>query len=121
MRITAKTGVLFSTRAASPFFESSSNPVVNLFSAKYSTLSYIAASVGLEKYLFKCFLGNVSLAAGYQAAHSDGLLHNQFDHGPVATVQVYFSKLALPGMGLGMAYNVNKNVFQYALNMGISF
>jgi hypothetical protein len=66
-------------------------------------------------------LGNVALAVQYQVSHSDGFLHNQFDHGPVATAQVYFSKVALPGMGLGVAYNVNKNIFLYAVNMGISF
>ncbi|MDR0526711.1 MAG: hypothetical protein LBG79_02670, partial [Spirochaetaceae bacterium] len=78
--------------------------------------------LGLEKYLFKFKFGTVSLLAAYQAvySHSD-LLSHQCDHGPVAMLQMYFSRLAMPGMGLGAAYNVDKNVWQYAFNMGMTF
>lgn len=121
-RVTAKTGVLFSTTSASPFFESTLNPTVNIHSTKYSVLNYAAASVGLEKYLFKFSFGIISAAAAYQTAYSDGIfLRHQFDHGPVATIQMYLSKVALPGIGLGVAYNIGKNTFQYAANVGMAF
>jgi outer membrane protein assembly factor BamA len=121
-RITAKTGVLFSTTSASPFFESTPNLTVNILSTNYSVLNYAAASVGLEKYLFVFSFGTISVTAAYQVAYSDGIfLRHQFDHGPIATIQMYLSKVALPGIGLGVAYNVDKNFFQYAVNMGMTF
>jgi hypothetical protein len=36
-------------------------------------------------------------------------------------VSMYFSKLDFPSMGLGGAYNVDKNVWQYAFNVGMAF
>ncbi|MCL1836871.1 MAG: hypothetical protein FWG46_04930 [Treponema sp.] len=121
-RVTAKTGLLFSTTTASPFFESTPSQTINILSTNYSVLNYAAASVGLEKYLFKFSFGTISAAAAYQAAYSDGkFLRHQFDHGLVATIQMYLSKVALPGIGLGAAYNIGKNTFQYAANVGITF
>jgi hypothetical protein len=120
--ITSKAGMLYSSSSSSPFFESTLGSTVNILSSKYSVLNYMAASVGLEKYLFKFSFGTVSIAAAYQLAYSDGkVLHNQIDHGPVATLQMYFSKLAIPGIGLGAAYNVDKNNFQFAANIGMAF
>jgi hypothetical protein len=79
-------------------------------------------SLGLEKSLFKFSFGMVSLWAAYQAVYShSGLLPRQADHGPAAMLQMYFSRIAIPGVGLGGAYNVDKNTWQYAFNMGISF
>jgi hypothetical protein len=34
---------------------------------------------------------------------------------------MYFSKIAFPGMGLGAAYNVDKDTWQYAFNIGMMF
>jgi hypothetical protein len=34
---------------------------------------------------------------------------------------MYFSGLALPAMGLGGAYNVDKNTWQFAFNIGMAF
>jgi hypothetical protein len=34
---------------------------------------------------------------------------------------MYFSRVAMPGVGLGAAYNVDKNVWQYAINAGMTF
>jgi hypothetical protein len=76
----------------------------------------------LEKSLFKFKFGVISLLAAYQAVYShSGLLPHQFDHGPVAMLQMYFSRVAMPGVGLGAAYNVDKNVWQYAINAGMTF
>jgi hypothetical protein len=122
LKVTAKTRALMSTNSASPFFESTPSSTVNILSHNYSTLNYVAASVGLEKYLFKFSQGTVSAAVVYQTLYSDGVfLHHQFDHGPVATVQMYLSKFAFPGVGLGAAYNVDKNNFRYTVNLGMSF
>jgi hypothetical protein len=122
-RFIARSGMVFSPLSASPFFESSPmNAAVNILPASYSAASIAGISVGLEKCLFKFKLGTVSLLAAYQAVYShSGLLPHQFDHEPVAILQMYFSRLAMPGMGLGAAYNVDKDIWQYAFNMGMTF
>jgi hypothetical protein len=121
-RIITRAGMLFSTASASPFFESTPSPTVNILSTNYSALNYAVTSVGLEKYLYKFRFGTISAAVAYQAAYSDGIfLSHQFDHGPVATIQMYLSRVALPDIGLGAAYNVGKNTFQYAANVGMTF
>jgi hypothetical protein len=123
LRLTAKSGIVFATPSASPFFESSSmNAAVNILPQKYSALNLAGLSLGMELFLFKFSFGSVSVSAAYQGVYSDGeLLHNQFDHGPAAMLQMYFSKIAIPGMGLGGAYNVDKNVWQFAFNLGMMF
>jgi hypothetical protein len=122
-RLTAKSGMVFATSSASPFFESKPmSAAVNILPASYAASSIAGFSLGLEKYLFKFKFGTVSVLAAYQAVYShSSLLPHQFDHGPVGMLQMYFSRLAMPGMGLGAAYNVDKNIWQYAFNMGMTF
>jgi hypothetical protein len=122
-RITAKSGAVFSTAFASPFFESPPmSAAVNILPTSYQAASIAGVSLGLEKSLFKFKFGVISLLAAYQAVYShSALLPHQFDHGPVAMLQMYFSRVAIPGMGLGGAYNVDKNTWQYAFNMGMTF
>jgi hypothetical protein len=122
-RFIARGAVIFSTPSASPFFNSSPASVgVNILSGDYSANHFAAGSLGLEKYLFKLKFGTASLLAIYQAVYSYGdLLNHQFDHGAAAMVKVYFSGLALPAISLGGAYNVGKNTWQYAFNIGMAF
>jgi hypothetical protein len=121
-RIAAKGGAVFAAPSASPFFELSPSSTVNILPTGYSTRNFVGLSIGLEKYLFKFSQGMVSLSAAYQTIYSHGdLSAHQFDHGPVAMLLMYFSKLALPAVGLGGAYNVSRNAWQYAFNAGMSF
>jgi hypothetical protein len=122
-RYIAKTGILFATPSAAPFFESAPISIgVNVLPQKYSAINFASGSLGLEKYLLKFSFGTISLTAAYEAVYSDGaLLKHQFDHGPIAMLQMYFNKIAIPGMGLGGAYNVDKNVWQFAFNIGMAF
>jgi hypothetical protein len=122
-RFAAKSGMVFSTASASPFFEyQGTAAAVNILPAGYQAASIAGISLGLEKSLFKFKFGVVSLSAAYQAAYShSGLLPHQFDHGPAAMLQMYFSRVAIPGVGLGAAYNVDKNAWQYAINAGMTF
>ncbi|MDR1174992.1 MAG: hypothetical protein LBK83_05920 [Treponema sp.] len=122
-RFTAKGGMTFSTLSASPFFVSSpASAGVHILSGTYSANHFAGGSLGLEKYLFKLKFGTISVTAAYQAVYSHGdLLNYQFDHGAAAMAQMYFSGLALPAMGLGGAYNVDKNTWQFAFNIGMAF
>jgi hypothetical protein len=82
----------------------------------------MSTSLGLEKYLFKVPFATISLTAAYEVVYSYGpLLEHQFDHGPVAMLQLYFNKVAFPGIGAGAAYNADKNKWQFAFNIGMSF
>jgi hypothetical protein len=122
-RFMAKSGVVFSTSSASPFFEYQPiSAAINILPTSYSVASIAGISLGLEKHLFKFSYGTLSLSAAYQAVYSHGdLLSHQFDHGPVAMLFMYFSKLALPAVGLGGAYNVAKSTWQYAFTAGMTF
>jgi hypothetical protein len=123
LRLTAKTGIIFATPSSSPFFESSPiNAAVNILPQKYSAVDFSGISVGLEQFLFAVPFGSVSISAAYQAVYSNSeLLRNQFDHGVVAMLQLYLSRVAIPGIGLGGAYNVAKNTWEYAFNIGMQF
>jgi len=121
-RAVARGGLALTNQAATPFFEQGPLPGINILSSGYSTRNQAGLSLGLERHLFRFPLGAVSVAAAYQAVYSDGsILRNQFDHGPVATLQIYFSRLAFPGIGMGAAYNVGRNAFLFALNVGMMF
>jgi hypothetical protein len=122
-RLTAKSGVVFAASSASPFLASSPREAaVNILPSDYSALDFAGLSLGLEKYLFKFSHGTTAILAAYQAVYSNSdLLAHQFDHGPAAMLLMYFSRLALPAVGLGGAYNVDKNTWQFAFNIGMSF
>ncbi|MCL2190389.1 MAG: hypothetical protein FWB79_00175 [Treponema sp.] len=122
-RATARGGFVFSTRSATPFFESGPVFGINILSSSYSARDYAGLSLGLERHLFRFPQGTVSVAVAYQGVFSYGSLMwgNQFDHGPAATLQLYFNRLAVPGIGLGGAYNVARNSFQFAFNIGMFF
>jgi hypothetical protein len=122
-RVIAKGGIIFSTPTGAPFLAASQEDIsVNILADSYTALNFAGASLGLEKFLFKSKIGALSVSAAYQAVYFSGdILKNQFDHGAVAMLLVYFSGLAMPGMGLGAAYNADKNSWQFAFNLGISF
>jgi hypothetical protein len=122
-RLTAKSGLIYATPSASPFFESTPiNASVNILPQTYAAVDFASLSFGLEKHLFKFKFGAIAISAGYQAVYSHGeMLYHQFDHGPVAMAQMYLSRVAIPGIGLGGAYNVAKNTWQYAFNVGMVF
>jgi hypothetical protein len=122
-RVIANSGIVFATPSAAPFFSSSSTVSgVSILPQKYSAVNFAGLSAGLEKSIVKFKFGTLSLSASYQVVYSGGdLLSNQFDHGPAAMLQLYLSKVAIPGIGFGAAYNVPKNTWQIAASMGVSF
>jgi hypothetical protein len=94
----------------------------NILPRSFSARHYGGASLGLEKYLFKMSAGTLSAQASYQGVYSRGdLLGDRFDHGAAGAVVFYLSKLAIPAIGLGAAYNVSANYFQGSFSMGMSF
>jgi outer membrane protein assembly factor BamA len=122
-RAIVNTGLVFATPSATPFFTSSPvSAAVNILPSNYYAFDFAGLSLGLEKYLFKFKFGTLAISAAYQAVYSNGaFLANQFDHGPVGMLLLYLNRVAIPAVGIGGAYNVDKNVWQYAVNVGVQF
>jgi hypothetical protein len=95
---------------------------VNILPRSFSARHYAGLSLGLEKYLCKFSFGTLSLLAAWQTAYSYGsILEGQFDQGPAAAVSLYLSKLAIPALGGGLAYNLTREKFQFYFSIGMSF
>jgi hypothetical protein len=121
-RVDIKTGVIYAPEAPA-FFESSPSAArVDILPSAFSARNYAGASAGLEKYLVRFGFGTLSVAAAYQALWSEGpILGRQFDHGPAGSLRLYLSKIAVPAMGLGAAYNVRAEYWQGTFSVGMSF
>ena len=95
---------------------------VGILPNRFSALQYAGFSAGLEKSLFRIRWGTLSASASWQAVFSEGPIGGtQFDHGPSGGLRFYLSRLAMPAIGAGIAYNMNTGIFQFALNMGTEF
>ncbi|MDR0684601.1 MAG: hypothetical protein LBF83_05695 [Spirochaetaceae bacterium] len=95
---------------------------VDILPGSFKARHYAGASFGLEKYLFKVSAGTVSAMAAYQLVFSEGpALGACLDHGAAASIVFYLSRLAIPAVGLGLAYNVPAEHFQFSFSLGMSF
>jgi hypothetical protein len=94
---------------------------VQILPRSFSARHYAGLSLGLEKYLFRFSFGTISLLGSWQMDYSEGpLLANQFDYGVNGALFFYMSKLAIPAVGFGAAYNIDKNYFQFSFSIGMS-
>ena len=107
------------TSAVDPLFEDGpSRAQVNILPNKFTASDYIGLSAGLEKHFFRIGWGSLSAIAAWQIVYSQGSISGrQFSNGPFAEIRFYMSRIAVPGLGLGMAYNINSGRFQFGLNM----
>jgi hypothetical protein len=106
-----------------PLFESGPQSVgASILPNSFSGRHYAGVSGGFEKYLFKMKMGTLSAQIAYQAVFSEGpILGGRFDHGVAGSVVFYLSRLAIPAMGIGAAYNVHAKYFQFSFSMGMRF
>jgi hypothetical protein len=121
-RLNLRTGIVYEPDVP-VFFESSPGSAeVNVLPPSFSAAHYAGGSVGFEKYLFQIPVGTLSVLASYQAVFSQGpILGDQFDHGVAASLSFYLSKLAIPAVGVGAAYNVAADYWQGSFSIGMSF
>ncbi|MDR1147545.1 MAG: hypothetical protein LBK66_02825 [Spirochaetaceae bacterium] len=105
-----------------PLFESSPQAAqVNILPNSFSARNYAGLSAGFEKYLFRISVGVLSAIASYQIVFSEGpIIGARLDHGAAASLVFYLSKLAIPAMGLGFAYNVSAGYPQFYFSVGMS-
>jgi hypothetical protein len=121
-RINLHTGMLYQPGVTLLSESSPAAVQVMILPSSFSARHYGGASLGMEKYLVKTSLGVLSAVVSYQAVYSQGsILGNQFDHGIAGTFSFYLSKLAIPALGLGIAYNIPADYLQGSFNLGMSF
>jgi hypothetical protein len=106
-----------------PILESSASSVdIAILPDSFSAQSLAGASLGFEKYLHKFSQGTLAVLASYQAVYSYGpILGDQFDHGVSTALNFYLSRIAIPAVGLGFAWNVAKQEYTATFNLGMSF
>jgi hypothetical protein len=120
-RADIRTGLLYEPEVPLLFESSPEDAEVSILPRSFSARHYAGFSLGLEKYLFKFSFGTISLLAAAQMVYSQGsILEDQFDYGIASSVSLYLSKLAIPALGAGVAYNIDKDHFQFSFSMGMS-
>ena len=104
------------------FEEGPQRAQVSILPRNYSALHYAGLSIGLERSLFRTSWGMLSIHGSWQAVFSSGLISDfEFNHGPSVDIQFYLSRLALPAIGGGIAYNMNSGLYQFNFSLGMSF
>jgi hypothetical protein len=121
-RLNLNTGAVWKP-GAGPLFEDSPQQVeIDILPQQFSAAHYVGFSAGLEKHLVKFRQGTLTVLASWQAVFSQGPLSGyEFDHGPSGGVRLYLSRLAIPALGAGMAYNMNSGLSQFTFSVGMSF
>ena len=100
---------------------------VNILPGSFSTERIVGGNAGLEVAVAKFSWAMLSIYGDYQLVYTkkNTLLEDddeyEFMHGPNGGVRFYLSKIAFPALSMGLAYNVTKNYWQFAAEMGVSF
>ena len=121
-RVNIKTGALFEPSAPVLFESSPLVSQVAILPRDFSARSYAGISAGLEKHIYKFSAGTFSLSAAYQLVWSRGpILGDSLDHGILGMFTFYLSRIAIPALGLGIAYNVREHYLQATFALGMYF
>ncbi|MDR0723535.1 MAG: hypothetical protein LBF75_12240 [Treponema sp.] len=121
-RVNLHTGILYEPGVTLLSESSPAAAQVAILPSSFSARHYGGAALGLEKYLLKTSVGVLSGVISYQGVYSQGsILGDQFDHGIAGALSFYLSKLAIPALGLGIAYNISADYLQGSFSLGMSF
>jgi hypothetical protein len=121
-RAVIRSAGVYSPGATALFESSPREGAVNILPPSYTARHLAGLSLGLEKHLVTFPFGILSALAAWQQVYSNGpVMENQFDYGPAVSVFMYLSKLAIPAMGGGLAYNVRAGHWQGFFSIGMSF
>ena len=121
-RFNMNTGLAYEPGVPVLFESPPSAAQVAILPRRFTARHLAGGSAGLEKYIFKFAFGTISATTAYHLAYSNGsILGDSVDHGPVAMLVFYLNKIAIPAVGLGTAYNVAADHFQFSFSVGMSF
>ena len=121
-RLNIRSGGVWKSTSDPLFEEGPGKAQISILPRTFSALHYAGFSAGLEKHLYKFRWGTLSVQGSWQGVFSYGSISDfEFNHGPTAELNLYLSRLALPAMGGGIAYNMNSGLFQFSFNIGMSF
>ena len=121
-RMNIRTGIVYEPEAPVLFESSPSAAQVAILPRSFSARNYAGLSMGLERYIFQIPAGTLTISAAYQLVYSySAILSNSVDHGPVGMLTFYLNRLAIPAVGLGVAYNARENYLQGSFSLGMSF
>jgi hypothetical protein len=96
--------------------------MVSILPRDFSARHYAGFSAGLEKHIYKAAWGTLSVQGSWQGVFSDGPVSGfEFNHGPALGVLFYLSRVAIPAIGGGAAYNMKSGLFQAAFSVGMAF
>jgi len=123
-RLSLRSGAIWNSSGdpdTAPLFEEGPQRAqVDILPRKFSARHYAGISAGLEKYVFKASWGTLSVLGSWQSVFSQGPISGfEFNHGPSGGIRFYLSRVALPAMGIGLAYNLNSGLFQFAFSIGM--
>jgi hypothetical protein len=120
-RVSVRGGGLFRPDAPALLESGPGEAAVAILPGSFSARHYAGLSLGLEKYLYRFSFGAVSLLGAWQMAYSNGpLLGDRFDYGVTGSLRFYMSRLAIPAVGLGVAYNIPADYFQFSFSIGMT-
>jgi hypothetical protein len=120
-RTSIRSGLLWEPLVPVLFESPPSAAEVAILPRSFSARHYAGLSLGLEKYLFTMSFGTCSVLTAWQMVYSHGsILKDQFDYGISGAVFFYMSKLAIPALGVGAAYNIPAEYFQFSFSLGMS-
>jgi hypothetical protein len=120
-RTSIRSGLLWEPLVPVLFESSPGAAEVNILPLSFSARHYAGLSLGLEKHLFNMSFGAFSVLASWQMVYSNGsILGDQFDYGVSGAFFFYMSKLAIPALGMGAAYNIPAGYAQFSFSLGMS-
>ena len=123
-RFNLRSGAVWKS-GSDPLFEDGPNKAqVDILPWKFSARHYAGFSAGLEKYLIKVSWGTLSVLGSWQCVFSQGPLSEnkaEFNHGPSGGIRFYLSRVAIPALGTGMAYNISTGIYQFSFSVGMGF
>jgi len=113
-------GALYNPDVPAIFEPGPEGAQINILPRSFSAQHYTGLSLGLEKILFRLPFGSLSLLGAWQMVHSQGpLLGNAFDYGVLGSLFFYMSRVAIPAVGIGAAYNIPADFFQFSFMIGM--
>ena len=121
-RLAIRSGAVWKSSTDILFEEGPQKAQVDILPGDFSARHYAGISAGFEKHLLSNRIGTLSVLSLWQCVISHGSISGmEFDHGPSGGIRFYLSRLALPALGLNIAYNVNSGLYQGSFAIGMGF